>query len=103
LLDEFRRENSSGAVLRLASLPKVSIDNVLLRRGLDHDSIEEVKAALIAVGSPIAPQDVVDYSFTRHGTPPAFGKGRFGDGSAPVFYAALEQETCEAEGQVSSQ
>jgi hypothetical protein len=69
----------------------------LLGRGHDPDDIEVIKAALALVGTPITPQDAVDYSFTRHGSPPTFGKGRFGDGNAPVFYTALEEETCEAE------
>jgi hypothetical protein len=93
----FKRETKNEVVLKLASLPKSIIEDVLLRRGLDPDSIEDVKAALALVGTPITPQDVVAYSFTKHGTPPAFGKGRFGDGTAPVFYAALERQTCEEE------
>jgi hypothetical protein len=84
-------------VLKLASLPKSSIEETLLRRGLDPNSIEDAKDALALVGAPITPHDVVAYSFTRHGTPPAFGKGRFGDGNHPVYYSALEMETCEEE------
>jgi hypothetical protein len=70
---------------------------LLLRRGYDPGSISAAKAALALVGAPITPQDAVEYSFTRHGSPSAFGRGRFGDGSGPVFYAALEEETCVAE------
>jgi hypothetical protein len=97
LLDEFKRGSRNEAVLKLASLPKSSIEEVLLRRGLDPNSIEDAKAVLALVGTPITPHDVVGYCFTKHGAPPAFGKGRFGDGSFPVFYTALERETCEEE------
>jgi RES domain len=38
-----------------------------------------------------------DYSFEEHGSPPRYGTGRFGDGSTPVFYSALAEETCRAE------
>ena len=97
MLDEFKRGSRNEVVLKLASLPKSSIEETLLRRGLDPSSIEDAKAVLALVGTLITPHDVVDYSFTKHGAPPAFGKGRFGDGSFPVFYTALERETCEVE------
>jgi RES domain len=97
VLEEYARNSLREVVLKLASLPKSSIDETLLRRGLDPTGIEDAKAVLVLVGFPITPQDVVDYSFTRHGAPLAFGKGRFGDGNFPVFYSALEKETCEEE------
>jgi hypothetical protein len=97
LLDEYERDSRNEVVLKLASLPKHSIEETLLRRGLDPSSIEDAKAVLALVGAPITPNDVVAYSFTKHGTPPAFSKGRFGDGNQPVFYSALEMETCEEE------
>jgi hypothetical protein len=92
-----RREHRNEIVLRLASLPKRDIEDFLLRRGLDPASIDDVKAALAAVGTPITPQEAVNYSFTAHGAPPTFGTGRFGDGTVPVYYAALEMKTCERE------
>jgi hypothetical protein len=95
LLDQCERINRDNIVLKLASLPKSSIDEFLLERGLDPTSIADAKAALALVGAPVTPGGVVDYSFSKHGSPPTFGKGRFGDGSHPVFYSALEMETCE--------
>ena len=97
MLEEFRRDSRHEAVLKLASLPKSSIEEALLRRGLNPSSIEDAKAVLALVSTPVTPNDVVGYSFTKHGAPPIFGKGRFGDGSFPVFYTALERETCEEE------
>jgi hypothetical protein len=97
LLDEYNRDRRNEVVLKLASLPKSSIEETLLRRGLDPSSIEDAKAVLALVGAPITPNDVVAYAFTKHGTPPAFSKGRFGDGNHPVFYGALEMETCKEE------
>jgi hypothetical protein len=84
-------------VFKLASLPRASIDVVLLRRGIDSGSIADAKEALASVGMPITPKEAVEYSFKKHGTPPTYGKGRFGDGSAPVFYAALTEQTCAVE------
>jgi hypothetical protein len=40
---------------------------------------------------------VIDFSFSMRGSPPSYGKGRFGDGKAPVFYSALNEETCVGE------
>jgi hypothetical protein len=97
LLDKCPREHRNEIVLKLASLPKVSIDIFLLGRGIDPASIADVKAALASAGIPVTAKEAVDYSFARRGTPPTYGKGRFGDGGAPVFYAALAEETCQAE------
>jgi len=97
LLDQYDRINQGNIVLKLASLPKSGIDEFLLERGLDPTSVADAKAALALVGAPVTPGGVVDYSFSKHGSPPTFGKGRFSDGSHPVFYCALEMETCEQE------
>lgn len=97
MLDEFERESRNEVVLKLASLPKSTIEEILLKRGLDPGSIEDAKETLAFVGFTTTPQDAIAYSFTKHGSPPAFGKGRFGDGSFPICYTALERETCEEE------
>jgi hypothetical protein len=97
LLDECPREYRNEIVLKLASLPRASIDGILLSRGIDPASIADARAVLALVGMPITAKEAVDYSFERHGSPPTYGRGRFGDGSAPVFYAALAEETCRAE------
>lgn len=97
MLNECERISRDNIVLKLASLPKSSIEEFLLERGLDPTSIADAKAALALVGAPVTPEGVVAYSFSKHGSPPTFRTGRFGDGSHPVFYSALEMETCEAE------
>jgi hypothetical protein len=97
LLEEYERSHEDEVVLKLAAFPKSSIEATLLGRGLDPNSIEDAKAILALVGAPFTPDDAVAYSFTQHGLPPTFGRGRFGDGSHPVYYSALEMETCEEE------
>lgn len=95
MLDKCKRESREVIVLKLASLPKSSIDEFLLKRGLDPNSIADAKAALASADAPVTPDGVVAYSFNKHGA--SYGKGRFGDGSYPVFYSALEMKTCEEE------
>jgi hypothetical protein len=95
LLDKCQSESRNNIVLKLASLPKSSIDEFLLKRGLDPNSIADAKAALASADAPVTPDGVVAYSFNKHGT--SYGKGRFGDERYPVFYSALEMETCEEE------
>jgi hypothetical protein len=97
LLDKCPCEHRVEKVLKLASLPKASIDAILVKRGINPAAIADVKTVLTVIGTPITATQAVEYSFTSRGTPPKFGKGRFGDGSAPVFYSALAKETCEAE------
>jgi hypothetical protein len=97
LLAECKRETRSDVLLKLASLPRDAIEVVLRRRGIDPASFTDVKAALTSVGIPITAKDAVDYAFAPRGAPPSYGKGRFGDGSSPVYYSALTEETCEAE------
>ena len=97
MLDEYDRSRRDEVVLKLASFPKSGIEETLLRRGLDPNSIGDAKAILALVGAPFTPHDAVAYSFNQHGAPPTFGRGRFGDGSHPVYYSALEMQTCEEE------
>jgi hypothetical protein len=97
LLEEYDRGQKDEVVLKLASFPKSSIEETLLNRGVDPSSIADAKAILALVSAPFTPNDAVAYSFTQRDTPPTFGKGRFGGGSYPVYYSALEAETCEQE------
>jgi hypothetical protein len=97
LLTTCDQEERRDTVLKLASLPGARIESILLSRGLDPGSIADAKEALARVGTPITAGEAVDYSFQPRGAPATFGRGRFGDGTAPVFYAALEKETCQAE------
>jgi hypothetical protein len=86
LREEYERKRQDEVVLKLASFPKSSIEDTLLSRGLDPNSIGDAKAILALVGAPFTPDGAVAYSFNQHGSPPTFGKGRFGDGSHPVYY-----------------
>jgi hypothetical protein len=97
LLEKCERSSRDEVVLKLAAFPKTSIEEALLSRGIDPNSIEDAKAILALVGAPFTPHEAVAYSFTQRDAPPTFGKGRFGNGSHPVFYSALERETCEEE------
>lgn len=97
MLEEYERGRRDDVVLKLVAFPKSGIEAALLSRGIDPNSIRDARAILALVGAPFTPHDAVAYSFTQHDAPPTFGKGRFGDGSHPVFYSALERETCEEE------
>jgi hypothetical protein len=97
LIDKFTRDSRRGTLFKLANFPRAGVDELLLRRGINPDAIDDVKAAIGMVGSPISLADALNYSFERHGAPPAYGVGRFGNGKWPVFYSALEKETCEEE------
>jgi hypothetical protein len=99
LIDEYERVSRSELVHKLASLPQGTINSILIRRGISVESAEEVGPLLAAVGSPFTAEEVIAYSFERHeDTTPPFGVGRFGDGrDYPVYYSAIEDETCIAE------
>jgi hypothetical protein len=97
LIEVFERGPRSQTLLKLASFPRTSLDELLLRRGIDPDAVDDVKIALATIGTPVSPGDALNYSFERHGAPPKYGLGRFGNGDWPVFYSALEKETCEKE------
>lgn len=97
LIDEYERGRREEIVLKLVSFPKSSIEETLLRRGIDPNSIGDAKAILALVGAPFTPSDAVAYSFKQHGAPPTFGRGRFGDGNHAVYYSALEMQTCAEE------
>jgi hypothetical protein len=84
-------------LLKLASLPRDAIEVILRRRGIDPANFADVMTALASVGIPLTAKEAIDYAFTPHGAPPSYGKGRFGDGSSPVYYSALTEKTCEAE------
>jgi hypothetical protein len=99
LIDECERVSRSEPVHKLASLPRETINSILIRRGIAAENVEEVTSLLATAGSPLTAEQVVAYSFERHDdrTPP-FRVGRFGDGNDyPVYYSAIEEQTCIAE------
>ena len=97
MINKFKRGLRRGTLLKLANFPKAGVDELLLKRGIDPSGINDVKAAIQLVGSPITPSDALTYAFERHGALPRYGTGRFGNGEWPVFYSAPEKATCEDE------
>jgi predicted glycosyltransferase len=71
LLDDYHRSSRDEVLLKLASFPKSSIEETLLSRGHDPNSIKELKDILALVGAPFTPNDAVVYSFSKRGSPPA--------------------------------
>jgi hypothetical protein len=98
LIQEFSRENVSEVIFRLAALPSESLDVVLLRRGLNPESIRETRAVLAENGTPFSAAEMVKDTFRpKAGYPSPFPIHRYGDGHAPVYYATLEDDTSIAE------
>lgn len=97
MIAEAAQQEMSEPVLRLAALLPATVESVLVKRGIDPDSLDEVKAAIASVGAPFTPEDAVEYAFKGANTNPPHTVGRFGNGHYPVYYSALEEETCLAE------
>lgn len=92
MIKRFERNERADPVLKLAALPRESIEAILLRRGISAESVLEVRTALTAVDIVLDANDAVAYSFRE-----PYRVGRFGDGHIGVFYSALEEETCVTE------
>jgi RES domain len=92
VIERFERNERADPVLKLAALPRESIEAILLRRGISAESVLEVRTALTAVDIVLDANDAVAYSFRE-----PYRVGRFGDGHIGVFYSALEEETCVTE------
>jgi hypothetical protein len=98
LIEQFSQEQKSEVVLRLAALPARSLDSILARRGIDAANIGDTRAVLAENGTPFTADELVRDTFTaKNRYPTPFPRGRYGDGSAPVYYAALEEPTCVEE------
>jgi hypothetical protein len=83
----------ADTVFRLASLPKASVEAVLITRGIDPSNISATVEAIAGVGIPLNAEEAVNFSFGAQPDPPPYPIGRFGDGTYPVFYSALEAIT----------
>jgi hypothetical protein len=92
VINQFARENRADTVFKLASLPRELIDSILVKRGIDRDSLSEVKEVMANVDIPLTPEEALAYSFRK-----PFRKARFGDGSYGIYYSALEDGTCVEE------
>ena len=95
-IDDCERSTRSEAVHKLASLLPGTINSILIQRGIAPENVEEVSLLLAGAGSPFTADQVVAHSFERQNNRTApFGIGRFGDGNEyPVYYSAIEEETC---------
>ena len=84
----------TDTVLRLASLPSAKIEAILIARGVDPVNVDATVEVIAAVGIAVNALEAIDYPFRAQPIPPSYPNGRFGDGTYPVFYSALEEETC---------
>ena len=85
-------------MLKLASLAKDTPEKTLLMRGVNPESLESIVSAVAGVGTPLTVKEIVDDAFLpKQGYRTSFPIGRFGDGTKGVYYAALEEVTCERE------
>ena len=98
MLDDCPIGYRQSTVYRLAATYLESLDAVLLKRGIDPDSIEETRAEIARVGGQFTPEEIVSNSFRgRTGRSKLLFETRFSDGSIGVFYSAHEVSTCEQE------
>jgi hypothetical protein len=94
---QFVREQRAETVQRLWALPK-PIETVLVERGVDPRNVTEAVQALALVEIPVTAREALVFSFSpKSKLPPFYSQGRFGDGSYPVYYSALEEDTCAEE------
>ena len=95
-LPSFRKRAS---VLRLASVPDDhdTIERRLLVRGIHPGSVSVVVSRVLGKTSYSAVQFVDNVFVPRSDKPTPFRETRFGDGTIPVYYSALEVSTCKAE------
>jgi hypothetical protein len=84
----------TDVVFKLVALLSTNIEAILIARGHDPDSVNAALEAVSDVGIPFDLEGAIEYSFQAKTQPPLFGLGRFGDGTYPVFYSALEDTTC---------
>jgi RES domain len=84
----------TDVIFKLVALTPTNVEAVLIARGLDPQSLNVALEAVAGVDIPFDLQGAIEYSFQPKPQPPLFGLGRFGDGTYPVFYSALEDATC---------
>ena len=99
MLDECPKTNESKTVLRLASVLADS-ETILIRlinRGSNPADVFE-SIPFIKEKISLSLEETIDDMFrAHHDTTPRFREGRFGDGSIPVYYSAIEEDTCREE------
>lgn len=94
MLEEFQERNKSKNVYRVASVADATPEERLLRRGINPAVIEPAIQALAGVSAVHKAEQIAKDSFVpKSGYPTPFRPGRFGDGTIPVFYSAVEDST----------
>jgi hypothetical protein len=93
MLERYGRNERSDETVRLAAVPRESLEAILLELGIGIEDFADVRDAVIAAKIVVTPQDVIRNSFERN----SFRAGRFNRDTYGVYYAALEPETCTAE------
>ena len=100
LLEETTVSTESLDTLKLASLPKGTLASILHNRGVRLDSMRETISVIEELGQFMNAEQFVDSLFhPRIGKATPFPVSRFSDGTFPVYYSALEEETCKREMQ----
>ncbi len=89
LLDEIVGKRKRRRVFRLALVPSGDFAKSL---GFDEQSTEELQQTIAAAGYRTGLNELLDSPFRRKPE-----RGRFSDGTFPVFYSSLDAETAEAE------
>lgn len=85
-------------ILRLAAIARQPLRSILGARRIDPREHEAIAGALAGSNAALSAQSLLDDPFRpRTHTLTPFRVGRFGDGTLGVYYAALEQRTCERE------
>lgn len=94
MLEHLPREQSKYTVYRLLAVEENLIKR-LMGRGIRRVSAEKTVDALVRAGIPFTAKELVDEVFNpKIGFPTPFPPKRFSDGSIPVYYSALDDETC---------
>ena len=98
MLEHCATTEQHRTVLRLAAFRREPLRSILGARRIDPRAHEAIAGALDESNAALSAQALLDEPFRpRTETRPPFRVGRFGDGTLGVYYAALEQRTCERE------
>lgn len=89
----------SEQIKKLAAVPSRSLAALLLLRGIPEESIQDTLEGLEEIGTPITVEDAVAWPFKPDlAAETPYRYGQFSDGREyPVYYAALDRQTCLAE------
>jgi hypothetical protein len=93
VIDQFDRSNETLRVSRLVSLSRAELDAILVGRSIALEDFDEVKAAVIGVGTIVSARDAIKQTFARTEILPQ----RYNTSSFVALYTAVARETCVAE------